>query len=88
MLNLLTHVRPNYATMDDLVFNAIMKAFTEPLDMDLPINKYFIKQEDAHLLSSDSDNPITNVAMVLQLTTYISATGIINRSFIKFKRQG
>ena len=88
LINLLTHVRPNYATMDDLVFNAIMKAFTEPLDMDLPINKYFIKQEDAHLLSSDSDNPITNVAMVLQLTTYISATGIINRSFIKFKRQG
>ena len=87
LLDLLTHVRTNYATMDDLVYNDIMKRFSEPPDMDLPIDKYFTKQDECYLLASDSDNPITDAAMVLQLTTHMAATGMINRSVTKFKRQ-
>ena len=87
LLDLLTHVRTNYATMDDLVYNDIMKKFAEPPDMDLPIDKYFTKQDECMLLASDSDNPITDAAMVLQLTTHMAATGMINRSVTKFKRQ-
>ena len=74
--------------MDDIVYNSIMKLFVEPPNMDLPIDKYFTKQEECRLLASDSDNPITDATMVLQLTTHMSATGIINRSVTKFKRQG
>ena len=88
MLDLLTHVRSNYATMDNIVSNTITKFFAEPPDMDLPLDKYFTKQEECRLLASDSDNPITNATMVLQLTTHMSATGIINRSVTRFKRQG
>jgi hypothetical protein len=87
LLDLLTHVRTNYATMDDLVYNDIMKRFAEPPDMDLPIDKYFTKQDKCQLLASDSDNPISDAAMVLQLTTHMGATGMINRSVTKFKRQ-
>ena len=39
------------------------------------------------LLVSDSDNPITNAAMLLQLITHMAATGMISRSVTKFKRQ-
>ena len=88
LIDLLIHVRLNYVTMDDIVYNSITKSFAEPPDMDLPIDKYFTKQEECRLLASDLDNPITDVAMVLQLTTHMSATGIIKRSVTKFKRQG
>ena len=57
------------------------------MDMDLPINKYFTKQDECMLLASDSGNPISNAVMVLQLTTHMGATGMINRSVTKFKRQ-
>jgi hypothetical protein len=87
-LNLLTRVRPNYAIMDKIVYNNIMKSFVEPPAIDLPIEKYFITQEECRLLASDSANPITNPEMVLQLTPHMSATGIINISITKFKHQG
>ena len=64
-----------------------MKRFAEPPDMDLPIDKYFTKQDKCMLLLSDSDNPISDAAMVLQLTTHMGTTGMINRSVTKFKRQ-
>jgi hypothetical protein len=86
LLDLLTHVHTNYAAIDDLVYNEIMKGFTEPPNMDLPIDKYFTKQDKCQLLASDSDNSISDTEMVLQLTTYMCATGMINRSVTKFKR--
>ena len=73
--------------MDDLVYNNIMKRFAEPPDMDLPIDKYFTKQDKYMLLASESDKPISNAAMILQLITHMAATGMINRSVTKFKRQ-
>ena len=73
--------------MGDLVYNDIMKRVVEPPDMDLPINKYFTKQDECMLLASNSDNPITDAAMILQLTTHMATTGTINRSVTKFKRQ-
>ena len=39
------------------------------------------------LLASNSDNPISNAAMILHLTTHMAATGMINRSVDKFKHQ-
>ena len=43
LLDLLTHVCTTYATMDDLVYNNIMKRFAEPTDKELAIDKYFTK---------------------------------------------
>ena len=65
LLDLLTHVCTNYVTIDDLVYNDIIWTFTEPPDMDLPIDKYFTKQDKYMLLASNSDNTITDAAMVL-----------------------
>ena len=61
--------------MDNIFYNSMTKLFAEPPDMDLPIDKYFTKKEECRLLASDSDNPITDATMVLQLTTHMSATG-------------
>ena len=64
MLDLLKHVRSNYATMDDIVYNSMTKLFAEPPDMYLPIDKYFTKPEECRLLASDSDNPITDATVL------------------------
>ena len=39
------------------------------------------------LMASDLDDPITDAAMVLQLTTHMAVIGMINRSVTKFNRQ-
>ena len=73
--------------MDNLVYNDIIKIFSEPPDIDLPINTYSTKQDECYRLANDSDNPITNAAMFPQVTFHMAATGMINRSVTKFKRQ-
>ena len=85
--DLLTHACTKYAAMDNLVYKTITRRLADPPNMDLSIDKYFTKQEECQLLASVSDNPNTNVAMVLQMTTHLGVTRIINRSVTKFKRQ-
>lgn len=87
LLDLLTHVRYNYTTMGDVVYQEMMKRFREQPNMDAPFNKYRTNEEECQLLSNDSKYPITKAAMVVQLTTHMSATGIVNRSVTKFRRQ-
>ena len=43
LLQILKHLRTEYATMDDVVYKDLMKRFREPPDMDAPIDKYFRK---------------------------------------------
>ena len=87
LLKLLEHVRKEYAPMDDIVTQKLMKRFREPPDMDAPIDKYYRKQEECLLLSQDSVDPITDNGMVLQLTTHMGESGIVNKSFTKFRNQ-
>ena len=39
--------------------------------MDLPIDKYFAKQDECRMLVADTENPITVATMVLQLTQHM-----------------
>ena len=87
LLGPLTHVCTKYTTMDNLVYNKTMKRFTELPDNDLPLNKYFTKQDECQLIASNFDNLISSASMVLQLTTYMGATEMINRSVTKVKHQ-
>ena len=50
-MKLLEHVRKEYAPMDDIVTQKLMRRFREPPDMDTPIDKYYRKQEECLLLS-------------------------------------
>ena len=67
---LLTHAK-KYGKMDDTVHERIMADFREPPNMDLPIDKYYAKQEECRIQVADSDNPITDAAMVQQLTQHL-----------------
>ena len=87
LLQILEHLKTEYAPMDDIVYGALMKRFREPPNMDAPIDKYFRKQEECHLLSQDSEDPITDKGMVVQLTTHMGETGLINKSVTKFRKQ-
>ena len=87
LLDILNHLRTEYGPMTDTVFKALMKRFREAPDMNLPIDKYFRKQEECRLLSQDADDPITDKGMVVQLTTHMGETGLVNKSVTKFKKQ-
>ena len=87
LLKLLEHVRREYAPMDDIVTQKLMKRFREPPDMDAPIDKYYRKQEECLLFSQDSVDPITDNGMVLQLTTHMGESDIVNKSVTKFRNQ-
>ena len=73
--------------MDDSVYQDLMERFRRPPDMDVPIDKYYRKQEECQLISQDSDDPITDKGMVIMLTTHLSQTGLINKQVTKFKKQ-
>ena len=85
--DIIRHLRTEYAPMTDLVYQDIMKRFRQPPDMDSPIDRYFAKQEECRLLSQDSEDPITDKGMVIQLTTHMGETGLINKIVTKFRKQ-
>ena len=87
LIEILKHLRTEYATMDDVVYKDLMNNFREPPDMDAPIDKYFRKQQECHLRSQDADDPISDKGMVIQLTTHLGETGLINKQVTKFKKQ-
>ena len=73
--------------MHDVVYKDLMKRFREPPDMGAPIDKYFRKQQECRLRSQDSDDPITEKGMVIQLTTHLGKTVLINKQVTKFRNQ-
>ena len=87
LLQILKHLRTKYTTMDGVVYKDLIKRIREPPDMDTQINKYFRKQQECQLRLQDSNDPITNKGMVIQLTTHLSKTGLINKQATKFRNQ-
>ena len=83
---LLDHVH-KYAKMDDEVHRHIMNDFQQPPNMDLPIDKYFAKQEECRQLVADNENPITDAAMVLQLTQHMGKVAPLTKKTVKFKKR-
>ena len=57
--------------MDDEVHHNSMTDFKQPPNMDLPIDNYFAKQKECRQLVADNEPPITDAAMVLQLTQHM-----------------
>jgi hypothetical protein len=83
---LLSHVS-KYAKMDDEVHRHILLDFQKPPNMDLPIDKYFAKQEECRKLVADNENPITDAAMVLQLTQHMGKVPSLTKKTVKFKKR-
>ena len=84
---ILKHLRSEYATMDDVVYEDLMKRFREPINMNALIYKYFRKQQKCQLRSQDSDDPISEKGMMIQLTTHLGKTGLINKQGNKLCNQ-
>ena len=83
---LLQHLR-KYGKMDDIVHNSIMERFEEAPNMDLPIDKYFAKQEECRRLVADTDNPITDAAMVMQFTQHLGRIEELSKKVAKFRKR-
>ena len=83
---LLDHVH-KYAKMDDEVHRHIMNNFQQPPNMDLPIDKYFAKQEECRQLVADNKNPITDAAMVLQLTQHMGKVAPPDKENSKIQKE-
>ena len=86
LCELLAHAK-KYGKMDDTVHDRIMTEFREPPNMDLPIDKYYAKQEECRLQVADSDNPITDSAMVQQLTQHLGKVAGVGKAVVKFKKK-
>lgn len=84
--NLLAHVN-RYGKMDDTVHRKIMDNFCKAPDMDLPINKYCTKQEEACKLPADTENLITNAAIVMQMTQHMGNITGLGKKTVKFKKR-
>ena len=86
LCDLLAHVK-KYGKMDDTVHHKIMDSFCKAPNMNLPIDKYYAKQEEARKLLADTKNPITDAAMVIQMTQYLGKIVGLGKNMVKFKKQ-
>ena len=83
---LLAHYK-KYGKMDDTVHGQIMETFREAPDLDVPIDKYFAKQEECQKLVVDTDNPISDAAMVLQMTQHLGKNASLSKLTVRFKKK-
>ena len=86
LLDLLDHVN-KYAKMDDKVHRIIIYDFQKPPNMDLPIDKDCAKEEECRMLVADTENLITDAAMVLQLTQHMGKVSPLTKKTVKFKKK-
>jgi len=87
LLDLLKHLRDEYAPMTEVIYMGLLANFREAPNLEEPIDVYFAKQQECQLLTADSMDPISDNAMVMQLTTHMGQCGLINTAVTKFKRQ-
>ena len=64
---LLEHIFSNYARIDDALIIKNEREFEAPPNLRHPIDVYFRKQEECQRLAADSEIPISEAIMVLQV---------------------
>ena len=67
---LFVHLK-KYAKMDNVVHEHIREKFRQAPNKDLSIDKYFAKQRECQVQLADSDDPISDAAMVKQLANHL-----------------
>ena len=65
LVAILKHLREEYAPMDDVIYIGLLEKFREPPDLDVPIDKYYRKQQECQLLAADFIDPITDQGLVI-----------------------
>ena len=73
--------------MDNEAHRHIMLDFQKPSNMDLPIDTYFAKQKECRKLVADNENPVTDAAMVLQVTQHMGKVAPLTKKTVKFKKR-
>ena len=73
--------------MTEVIHMRLLENFRAAPNLEEPIDVYFAKQQENQLLTADSMDPISDNAMVMQLTTHMGQSGLINQAVTKFKRQ-
>ena len=86
LLDLIDHVLKNIAKIENLLVIKNKKDFEEPPDPTLPIDVYFMKQEEFQKLAADSKVTISKAKMVLKMQTHLGATGMISSKYLMWKK--
>ena len=84
---LLEHIFPNYARIDDALIIKNKREFEAPPNLSRPIDIYFREQEQCHRLAADGEIPISEAEMVLQVQTQLGATGLVNTKYLAWKNK-
>ena len=84
---LLEHIFSNYTRIDDALIIKNKREFEAPPDLSRPIDVYFRKQEECQRLAADSEIPISEAEMVLQVQTHLGATGIVSTKYLAWKKK-
>ena len=84
---LLEHIFPNYARIDDALIYKNKREFKAPPDLSRPIDVYFRKKEECQRLADDSETPLSETEMVLQVQTHLGATGLVNTKYLAWKKK-
>ena len=85
MYYLLTHVFSNYAKLGDHLVISNKNEFEEAPNFTRPIDTYYKRMEDCQKLAASGKVPITKADMVVQLQTHLSAIGMMNGKYLKWK---
>ena len=73
--------------LDDHVLEDILAVFAEPLDLSVPIDVYFEKQEKCQRQAEGSDGPITDGDMVRMLQKHMGDPGTLTKERVKFDKR-
>ena len=84
--DLLDHIITNYATMDESEIEDARQSIYESPDFNFPIDVYYKHQEELQEILSDAKVDIPNSELVRAFAKHISATGMFNQPYTKWKR--
>ena len=73
--------------MDNKIHDLMTLDFQKPPNMDLPIDKYFAKQEEYHKLVTDATIPVMESTMVLQLMQHTGKVASLTKKTVPFRKR-
>ena len=71
LVDMLKHLRDEYAPQDVDFLEKVLNEFEEPPDLTKPIDTYFAKQERCQRLLAESEDPIEERTMVVKATQHL-----------------
>ena len=85
LVDMLKHLRDEYAPQDVNFLEKVLSEFEEPPDLTKPIDAYFAKQERCQRLLADSEDPIEDRTMVVKATQHLGKDPSLAKKTVQFR---